>query len=329
MTTIKNNSGEKQTDREIVITRLIDAPRELVWEAWTDPKQVVKWWGPNGFSTTIEKMDVRVGGIWKHVMHGPDGTDYPNLSVFKEIVKPERIVYQHAGGIKERGGACFKGTWTFEDQGGGKTKLTLRLIFASSKECDHTIKEYQAIEGGNQTLGRLSEYLAKMGTSDSNMKPFVISRVFNAPRELVWKAFTDPEHMKHWWGPKGAVILDYKMDLRPGGINHYGMRYGGQDMWGKFVYREIVAPERLVFVNSFADEKGGLTRHPLSKDPWPLEMLSTLTFTEQNGKTTLTIEWVPINSTQEERDTFEKGRDGMKQGWTGTLDQLENYLAKL
>ena len=83
-------------DREIVVSRVFDAPRELVWEAWTNPKHVANWWGPTGFSTTIEKMDVRPGGEWKHVMHGPDGTDYPNHSVFIEVVKPERIVYSHA-----------------------------------------------------------------------------------------------------------------------------------------------------------------------------------------------------------------------------------------
>ena len=89
------------SDREIVISRVFDAPRERVFEAMTDPKQVVKWWGPNGFTTTIHEMDVRPGGVWRHTMHGPDGTDYPNKSVFLEVVKPERIVYKHSGGKKE------------------------------------------------------------------------------------------------------------------------------------------------------------------------------------------------------------------------------------
>src|SRR5271170_6970154 len=89
-------------DREIVISRVFDAPRELVWQAWTDPKQVVRWWGPNGFTTTIEVMDVRPGGVWKHVMLGPDGTNYPNESLFQEVVSPERIVFAH-GGAREGG----------------------------------------------------------------------------------------------------------------------------------------------------------------------------------------------------------------------------------
>jgi uncharacterized protein YndB with AHSA1/START domain len=163
---------------------------------------------------------------------------------------------------------------------------------------------------------------------DASDRDFVISRVFDAPRELVWKAFTDPEHMKHWWGPKGFTVRAAKMDFRPGGSYHYCLRSpDGQDMWGKFVYREIAAPERLVFVNSFSDENGGLTRHPMSPT-WPLEMLSTFTFTEQDGKTTFTIWWSPLNASDAELKTFEEGRKGMQQGWGGTLDQLEVYLAK-
>src|SRR5450432_1916579 len=103
---------------------------------------------------------------------------------------------------------------------------------------------------------------------------FVISRVFNAPRDLLWKCFTEPERMKQWWGPKGYVVTVSKMDLRPGGTYHYGMKTpDGTPMWGRMVYREIVPPEKLVFINSFSDEKGGLTRHPMAPT-WPLEMLS-------------------------------------------------------
>ncbi len=162
----------------------------------------------------------------------------------------------------------------------------------------------------------------------ANDQDFVISRTFDAPRDLVWKAFTDPEHMKQWWGPKGFTVIQSKMDLRPGGTYHYGMRApDGSAMWGKFVYREITAPERMVFINSFSDEAGGITRHPMAPT-WPLEMLSTFTFEEvSGGKTKLTIRWSPHNATEEERKTFDAGRDGMQQGWGGTLEQLEKYLA--
>ncbi len=166
----------------------------------------------------------------------------------------------------------------------------------------------------------------KSSTTESAEKAFVISRVFEAPRELVWKAWTEPERMMRWWGPKGSEMLNAKIDLRPGGVFHYCMRYNGQDMWGKFVYREIAAPERIVLVNSFSDEKGGLTRHPMSPT-WPIEMLSTFTLSERDGKTTVTIQWVPLSPTEEERKTFEAGFGSMQQGWTGTLDQLAQYLA--
>ena len=311
-------------DREIVLTRVFDAPRELVWNAWTDPEQVVQWWGPRGFTTTIHEIDVRPGGIWRHTMHGPDGTDYPNESKFIEVVKPERIVYSHGGGKKGDPGAQFEATWMFEAQG-DKTKLTLRMVFPTAAVREHVVKTYGAIEGGKQTLDRLAEQLSRPPASG---RDFVIARVFDAPRDLVFKVCTDPEHMKHWWGPKGFTWVSCKMELRPGGLFHYCMRSpDGQEMWGKFIYREIVPPERLVFVNSFSDKDAKTTRHPWSPT-WPLEVLNYMTFTEQDGKTIVEMRGRPENATEEERKTFESGFDSMKQGFKGTLDQLAEYLAK-
>src|SRR5438067_189284 len=133
---------------------------------------------------------------------------------------------------------------------------------------------------------------------------FSISRVFDAPRETVFAAFTEADRLMQWWGPKGFTMQVAKLDLRPGGVFLYGMRApDGQDMWGKFVYREIAPPERLVFVVSFTDEQGNLKRHPMSAT-WPLEVLNTMTLAESGGKTTLTISGAPINATDEERATF-------------------------
>ena len=154
--------GENSSDREIVISRIFDAPRELVWQAMTDPKHVVHWWGPRGFTTTIETMDVRPGGIWKQTLHGPDGANYPNKSVFKEVVPPERIVYSHAGGRKGGPGASFVSTWTFEIVDARKTKVTIRMVFPSAEARDFVVKEFGAVEGGKQTLERLAEHLPKM-----------------------------------------------------------------------------------------------------------------------------------------------------------------------
>jgi uncharacterized protein YndB with AHSA1/START domain len=149
-------------DREIFIARQFAAPRELVWEAMTNPKHVVNWWGPRGFSMTIEALDFRVGGEWKHVLRGPDGAIYPNHSVFKEIVKPERIIFSHGG--KREGGpnVSFVSTWSFEKLAADKTRVSIRLVFPSVAERDFVVKEFGAIEGGQQTLERLEEYLPKM-----------------------------------------------------------------------------------------------------------------------------------------------------------------------
>ena len=157
---------------------------------------------------------------------------------------------------------------------------------------------------------------------------FVISRTFNAPRELVWQAFTDPERMKAWWGPKGFTVIASKMDFRVGGTYLYGMRApDGSAMWGKFTYREIEPPQRMVVVNSFSDEAGGITRHPMSAT-WPRELLSTFLFEDEGGRTRLTVKWVPLNASVEEIATFDGARESMRQGWTGTLDSLDTYLAK-
>ncbi|MEA2904497.1 MAG: hypothetical protein QOI12_1884 [Alphaproteobacteria bacterium] len=167
------------------------------------------------------------------------------------------------------------------------------------------------------------------GQPETASPDFVITRVFDAPRDLVWKAFTDPERMKEWWGPKGFSVIASKMDLRPGGTYHYGMTApDGAAIWGKFIFREIVAPERMVFINSFSDEAGGLTRHPMAPT-WPLEMLSTFTFEDAGGKTKVTIRWAPYNASEEERKTFDAGHDSMRQGWGGTMEQLQTYLAKV
>src|ERR1700676_5513162 len=157
---------------------------------------------------------------------------------------------------------------------------------------------------------------------------FGITRTFNAPREVVWKAWTERERLMQWFGPKGFTMSKAKMDFRPGGIFHYCLlSTDGKEMWGKFVYREIVAPERIALVHSFSDEAGNLTRHPM-RPTWTLEMLSTTTFTEQAGKTTITLRWLPLNATEAERKTFDESQEGMRQGWTGTFDQLEQYLAQ-
>ena len=157
---VKDSLDLEQDPRALTGTRVFDAPRDLLWEAWTDPKHLAQWWGPNGFSTTTSAFDMRPGGVWRFVMHGPDGRDYQNRITFDEIVKPERIVYHHGGGGDVEP-AQFKAIVTFEDLG-GKTRLTMRGVFPSEAELDRVIREYGADKGMVQTLSRLEQYLATM-----------------------------------------------------------------------------------------------------------------------------------------------------------------------
>lgn len=158
--TAKTRPAAATSDREILFTRFFNAPRELVFKAWTDPKHIAQWWGPKGFTNTVQEMDVRPGGVWRLVMHGPDGVDYPNKIVYIEVVKPERVVFDHSSGEAGDSGQ-FRVTVTFAEQA-GKTKLNMRMLFRSAAERDKAVKEFGAIEGGNQTLDRLAEYLAKI-----------------------------------------------------------------------------------------------------------------------------------------------------------------------
>ena len=159
-------------------------------------------------------------------------------------------------------------------------------------------------------------------------QPFVISREFNAPRERVWQAWTEPKRLQQWFSPKGFSVIKADLDLRAGGTYHYGMRMAdGKEVWGKWLIREVKRPERLVFINTFSDPQGGLTRHPFSPD-WPQKMLSTVTFAEKGRATLLTIEWAPVEATDAEMKTFDSGRPSMTQGWSGTFENLTDYLKK-
>jgi uncharacterized protein YndB with AHSA1/START domain len=144
----------------IIATRVFDAPRDLVFEAWTDPKHLAQWWGPTGFTTTTRAIDFRSGGVWRFVMHGPDGRDYENRISYVEIVKPERLVYRHGGG-EDVDPVQFEVMVAFEDLK-GKTKLTMQMVFPSAAERERVIKDYGADKGLAQTLARLGEYVKAM-----------------------------------------------------------------------------------------------------------------------------------------------------------------------
>ncbi len=157
METVKKTNNT--TNREIVIERLLNAPRELVFETWTNPKHIDNWWGPNGFINKTESMDVKPGGKWKYTMKSSDGTIFPNLISYIKVVKPELLEYWH--GSDENNPDEFHVTVTFEDAN-GKTKLTMRSLFKTAAERRRVVEEYGAIEGGNQTINKLSDYVEKM-----------------------------------------------------------------------------------------------------------------------------------------------------------------------
>lgn len=148
-----DKSPESTPEREIVNSRVFDAPPERVFTAWTDPKHLAAWWGPKGFTNSFEEFDIRPGGHWRFVMHGPDGTNYKNHSVFVEIVDPERIVFDHVSGHK------FRVIATFAEQA-GKTKLTFRMLFDTVAECER-VKVF-AVEANEQNFDRLAAELEKM-----------------------------------------------------------------------------------------------------------------------------------------------------------------------
>lgn len=308
-----------KTDREITFTRLLDAPRNLVFDVWTQPEHLLKWWGPDGFTQTFYEYDLRVGGIWHFMMHGPDGRDYPNKIVFTDVTKPERLAFKHSGAESE--GVSHETEITFEEEK-GKTKLTMKMIFSTAEEMQRVMKEYGAEEGGKQHLAKLTAYVNQLTVQ----KVLTITRVLDAPIDLVFKAFSEAERLAQWWGPKGMNMGVTHLDFRPGGRFHYSMTTpDGQQMWGLFVYQQIIAPELIIFVSSFSDKDGNIARAPFKSD-WPLEVRTVLSLQADGNKTILTMRGAPINATAEEYATFEGFFGSMQEGWAGTFSQLDAYL---
>jgi uncharacterized protein YndB with AHSA1/START domain len=302
---------------------------------WMDAKHLSQWWGPKGFTNVIHEFNARPGGAIRLDMCAPDGAVYPMSGTFEEIAPPERIVFRSAA-LDANGQPMFEmlNTISFAAEG-NKTAISAKVhaLYATAAAAPYL---KGAEMGWNQQFDRLAEYVTsprgsllkdQVGKGRFDIQnEFAIARTFDAPRDLVWKAWTEPERLAQWWGPKGFTCDTKKLELRPGGIFHYCMRAAnGHEMWGKFVYKEIAPPERLVFVNSFSDAEGNTVRSPFSAS-WPLEIQNTLTLTEQDGRTTISLRGAPVNASAEEMQTFTSFFKSMEQGFTGTFDQLAEYL---
>jgi len=300
MSTSINTEGNT-TDREIVISRVYDAPRELVWDALTTPEHVMNWWGPRGYTITTEKMDLRPGGEWIHVMHGPDGANYQNYSKFTEVVKPERIAYEH-GGRREGGGleVHFLMSWTFEALGEKQTRLTLRQVHPTKEKRDLVVKEYGAEEGARQTMERLADCL--------NPDDVIIERAFNAPIDVVWQAITEPEQMKKWYFP---AIQTFKPEV--GFEVRINTECDGKTKEHLWKVTEVVPGRKIAYNWNYTVNRGNSTVS------WEL-------FDE--GKTTrLRLVHKGLLSFEPEKNPG-FARSGFFGGWTHFAGRLKDYVEK-
>lgn len=307
---------------EIRITRLYDAPVALVWAAWTEERHVGQWWGPRGFTITTKHKELRAGGTWEYTMHGPDGKDWPNFTRYHEVVPRKRLVYDH-GSTSADAAPMFRVTATFRDVG-GKTELDMRMSLPTVEAARET-RAFIKAAGGNGTWDRLAEFLEK---ESSQRDIFVINRSFDAPIETMFEMWSKPEQVAKWSAPTGFTMEFRRIDLRTGGHAFYSMGNGQFTMYGRVDYLDVRAPDRLQYVQSFADEHGNISRHP-GAPVWPEKMLTTVSLVaEGEAQTRVTLRWEPYGAaTQAETAAFVKERAGMTGGWTGSFDKLEALLA--
>jgi uncharacterized protein YndB with AHSA1/START domain len=310
----------KNKSNEIHIIRLYDAPLEMVWDAWTDPEQVAQWWGPRGFTLTTHSKELKPGGIWHYTMHGPDGVDYPNKTLYHVVEEHARLVYDHGGNDERK--PLFRVTALFS-RVDGKTRLELTFALPTPEQAEE-IRKFIKQAGGDSTWDRLAEYLE---VESSGKEKFVINRSFDAPRDVVFEMWTQAEHVARWLPPTGFEMRIVGGEIRPGGGIRYAMAGGEIEFLGRIDYVQIDAPQRLVYTQGFCDAQGKVSRHPLAP-VWPASMLTTVEFAiEGPERTRVTVTWEPHGpTTPEELAAFVQARGGMTQGWTGSFDKLEALL---
>lgn len=312
--------AERNSSNEIAITRVYSAPLKRVWDAWVDPDQVAQWWGPRGFTITTHSKDVRTGGSWSYTMHGPDGVNYENKTVFLDVEPYAHMVYDH-GGNDDRP-ALFRVHVTFAELN-GKTTMHMRMVLPSPEAADATRAMIKAASG-NSTWDRLAEYLDK---ATLNKERFVINRSFNASVERLYEVWTNPAQFAQWLAPTGATMDFLHTDVTAGGHSFYKMAVGDGAMYGTVRYLELSPPTRVIYTQEFSNADGSVARHPMAPT-WPERMLTVVEFSAEGPEQTrVTLTWEPYGeNTAEEVATFVGGRAGMTGGWTGSFDSLEAYL---
>ena len=305
---------------ELHITRLIDAPRDLVFQAWTDPEMACKWGGPVGFTAKPEPGPAAAAGVaWRTYLASDDGRiALWQSGIYREVVAPERLVFSFAweddDGRPEHETLV---TITFAEHA-GKTEMSFHQSAVASKQSrdNHT-------RGWSSAFECLDDFVAPDGS-------FVISRFFAAPAELVFDAWTKVEHLARWFGPPGCTLVDPQMDLRPGGHFHYGMRdpAGGMS-YGMWTFGELLRPTLIECVVAFCDESHNVIRHPLASR-WPLRTRSIVRLSgDMPDGTLLTLRKTPIDATGAERAAFVASHDGMNGGWKPAFESLDRYLTSV
>jgi uncharacterized protein YndB with AHSA1/START domain len=298
-----------------------------VYKTLTDPKLFPEWWGPRYLTTRVEEFEPRQGGLWRFVQSDPQGNIYAFHGVYHAAKAPELLIYT----MEWEGmpGHVLLNIDRF-DELDGQTIYTSRSIFETVEDRDGMLQ--RGMESGtNEVTERISELLAKINMQprmEKNMthhegkrRSIKISRIFDAPIELVWERWTDPEKYKCWWGPKDFTAPYAKVDLHPGGKYLSSMRGpDGKEYWSTGTYKEIIEPNRIVCTDSFADEHGNIvpaTYYGMGSDI-PMEMEVEVTLEDIGGKTRLVLEHYGFPEGEMSEQT--------KQGWNESFDKLADCL---
>ncbi len=304
----------EKTNKPLIIERTYNATPERIWQALTDPSEMKKWY----FDLPGFRAEV---GCQFQFEGGTPAKSYLHLCEVKAADPNQKLAYSW-----RYDGYPGDTLVTFElfapDLGRGE-KTRLRLTHTGLHSFPTDNPDFAA---GNFEVG-WTEILGTSLMEFLQVTPgLTFTRVLDAPRELVFKAWTEPERLEQWWGPVGMELKVLKLDLRPGGIFHYSMTAkNGFQMFGRFAFREVVPPQRLVYVSSFADAEGNAISAPIVEH-FPLEVHNVLTFTELDGKTTMTLQSGPLNADDAEIATYRGMTESMEKGFGGTFDQLAEYV---